>query len=267
MKLVAGIAIAIATLGAAAVYFGVYDVSATDEHLRPTYWLLRVGMLRSVAVRARKVEVPPLGAEAQVRRGLGLYREHCLRCHGAPGVAPEPFALGMTPVPENLVYAARTWQPAEIFWAAKNGIKMTGMPAWQYRLTEEELWAIVAFVMRLPGLSPTQYRALRSPRVPPAAQAVPPAPDLERGKKAIHQYGCVTCHSVPGVVGSHAPVGPPLDRIASRSFIAGVLVNTSVNMARWLQSPQAVKPGTAMPDLAVSARDAKDMAAYLETLN
>ena len=90
---------------------------------------------------------------------------------------------------------------------------------------------------------------------------------MERGKKAIHQYGCVTCHSVPGVVGSHAPVGPPLDRIASRSFIAGVLVNTSVNMARWLQSPQAVKPGTAMPDLAVSARDAKDMAAYLETLN
>ena len=69
------------------------------------------------------------------------------------------------------------------------------------------------------------------------------------------------------VVGSNAPVGPSLAHIAKRGFIAGVLPNTGENMTRWLSARQEVKPGTAMPDLHMRVRDAKDIAAYLATLN
>ena len=83
-----------------------------------------------------------------------------MQCHGAPGIAPEPFALGMTPVPANLAYTARTWRPAELFWTIKQGIKMTGMPAWAFRMDDDEIWAIVAFLRVMPALSPEAYRRL-----------------------------------------------------------------------------------------------------------
>jgi mono/diheme cytochrome c family protein len=251
----------------AATYGGVYNIAATDQHLAPTYWLLKAGMRRSVAVRAKAVDVPPLADETLVRRGLGLYREHCRRCHGAPGIAPEPFALGMTPVPENLVLAGKTWGAADIFWAVKKGIKMTGMPAWQYRLADEQLWAVVAFVKALPALSPQQYGALQAMPPPEPIADELPAPNPKRGVQAINQYACITCHVIPGIVGARAPVGPSLERMAIRTFIAGALPNNFENMVHWLRAPQEVKPGNAMPDLGVSIRDARDIAAYLWTLN
>ena len=244
-RILAAIVLIGAIAAAAAIYWGVYDVAATDQHLAPTYWLLKAGMRRSIVERAKNIDEPTLTDGALVRRGVGLYREHCLRCHGAPGIAPEPFALGMTPVPENLVPAAKTWRAAEIFWAAKKGIKMTGMPAWEYRLSDDELWAIVAFVKQLPALSPQQYRALKpqaSSTV--AAKADPTRPDRRRGTQAISQYACVTCHVIPGIVGASQPVGPSLEKMGSRSLIAGVLPNRSENMVRWLRAPQKVKPGS-----------------------
>ena len=258
--------LALAAAGAAFVYSGVYDVSATDQHLFPIYWTIRTTMERAVAVRARRIEVPPLDDVQRVRRGIGLYREHCLRCHGAPGIAPEAFALGMTPVPENLAYVARTWSSAEIYWTVRNGLKMTAMPAWQYRLGDDAMWDVVAFVKQMPSLSPEEYEAMRD-LGPPERPLEADAGDPRRGRQAMQQYACVTCHAIPGVVGSQAPVGPPLARVAARSFIAGVLPNTAENMELWLIAPQDVKPGTAMPDLDVSPRDAKDIAAYLATLN
>jgi len=265
LRCIAAVALVLAAAGAAFVYSGVYDVSATDQHLFPTYWTIRAAMERSVAVRARRVEVPPLD-DVRVRRGVGLYREHCLRCHGAPGVAPEPFALGMTPVPENLAYVAKTWSAAEVYWTVRNGLKMTAMPAWQYRLGDDAMWDVVAFVKQLRSLSPEEYDAMRE-LGPPERERQPGAGDARRGRQAIQQYACVTCHAIPGVVGSQAPVGPSLARIATRSFIAGVLPNSAENMELWLIAPQDVKPGTAMPDLDMSPRDAKDIAAYLATLN
>jgi mono/diheme cytochrome c family protein len=262
-----GVVLLVLALGGAAfVWSGIYDVSATDNHLWPTYWTIRAAMERSVGVRAKRIEVPPLDDARRARRGLGLYREHCLRCHGAPGVAPEPFALGMLPVPENLAYVAKTWSAAEIYWTVRNGLKMTGMPAWQYRLGDDAMWDVVAFVKRLPSLSPDEYEELRELRT---AEREPQqaAADARRGRQALQQYACVTCHAIPGAVGSQAPVGPSLARIASRAFIAGVLPNSLENMELWLIAPQDVKPGTAMPDLDMSARDAKDIAAYLATLN
>jgi len=93
-----------------------------------------------------------------------------------------------------------------------------------------------------------------------------PAVDAKRGRHVLLQYGCVTCHEIPGVTGAAIPVGPPLDRMGSRRFIAGVLENTPDNMVRWLRTPQEFVPDGAMPNLGVAERDARDMAAYLESL-
>jgi len=155
----------LAVAATAVIYGGLYDISATDQHLAPTYRILDVAMRRSIARRAAEIVVPPLDAPPMLERGLSLYDAHCVQCHGAPGVAPEPFALGLTPAPANLAHTAREWPPADLYWVVRNGIKMTGMPAWQFRLAEAP-WAVVAFVEKLPELFAARLR--RTHRCAPA---------------------------------------------------------------------------------------------------
>lgn len=262
------LAVAAALAGAAVVYGGLYDVSATTQHLAPTYRIIDVALRRAVTQRAKDIKTPDLDRQAVIGRGLALYRDNCVPCHGAPGIPPQPFALGLRPAPANLVHTGREWTEAEVFWTVKHGIKMTGMPAWEYRLPDADLWAVTAFVMKLPELSPGEYRALASSVTPAAEAPEPPLrpPDPERGKAAMLNYACITCHRIPGVVGPDAPVGPPLDGMGARTFIAGVLPNEPGMMERWLRSPQRAAPLSAMPDLGVGEQDARDMAAYLATL-
>jgi putative membrane protein len=88
----------------------------------------------------------------------------------------------------------------------------------------------------------------------------------ERGRAAMRKYGCQSCHEIPGVTGARSLVGPPLGGIAGRSLIGGVLTNDSDNMIAWLRDPPAHAPRTAMPNLGVTEKDARDMTAYLYTL-
>lgn len=99
-----------------------------------------------------------------------------------------------------------------------------------------------------------------------AAPAAAADADAGRGKAAITRHGCVACHVIPGIASPGSNVGPPLDTVATRGYIAGVLANTPDNMRRWLRNPPAVDPLTAMPDLHLSEQDAADIAAYLYTL-
>lgn len=94
----------------------------------------------------------------------------------------------------------------------------------------------------------------------------PPASDPGRGKDAIQRIGCGSCHMIPGITDATGEVGPPLDHMGSRQYIAGMLHNTPENMVRWLRNPQAIVPGNAMPDMGLSVQDAEDIAAYLGTL-
>ena len=146
--------------GAAFIYSGFYDVAATRQHTRPVYWATDTVMRHAIARRASGTPIPDLSDPARALRGLRLYREHCLQCHGAPGVAPEPFALGMMPVPANLVETARRWPTANLHWVIAYGVKMTGMPAWKYRLSDTEIWDVVAFVGRMAQMTPNEYAAL-----------------------------------------------------------------------------------------------------------
>ena len=266
-----------AAAGGAFVYAGIYNVAATEQHTAPVYWLLDYAMRRSVKNFSSDVQVPPLFDEARVRNGFRIYRAKCLQCHGAPGIAPDALASGLTPAPASLVATAREWEAPEIYWVIRNGIKMSGMPAWAYRLSDSEIWDVVAFVRRLPAFSPRGYAewemsvpAAPERESPAAADALAvsdTAGNAEAGKRAIDQYLCATCHRIPGIVGAAKHVGPPLDGIATRKYIAGVLPNTPENMIRWLRHPRRIDPLSAMPDLNVTDKDARDMAAYLSTLD
>lgn len=90
--------------------------------------------------------------------------------------------------------------------------------------------------------------------------------DPDRGAAAISRYGCATCHTIPGISGADALVGPSLEHVGSRSYVGGVLPNTPDNVIRWIQNPPQVDPLTAMPNLGVTETDARDIAGYLYTL-
>jgi cytochrome c len=90
--------------------------------------------------------------------------------------------------------------------------------------------------------------------------------DPNHGKDLIRQYGCSTCHTIPGVPGADAQVGPSLDKLARRVYIAGKLDNSPPNLAAWIRDPRGIDPKTAMPNLGVTADDARDIETYLYTL-
>jgi mono/diheme cytochrome c family protein len=281
-KRIAGITLAASTaaaalLGGAIVYLGWYDVSATSQHTAAVYQLLEISLRRSVKLRTAGMEVPALDSAERVASGFRHFRMHCVQCHGAPGIAPQPFALGLTPAPASLVATAREWPAAEVYWVIRHGIKMSGMPAWQYRLDDGEIWDVVAFMKVLPSLSPADYRDWDKQHASlpvPTSELTAAEPvnevrlgDVAAGKKALQQYLCTTCHAIPGVVGANRHVGPPLHGIADRQYLAGVLPNTPANMLRWLRKPTEVDPLSAMPDLGVTEQDARDIAAFLYTLH
>jgi mono/diheme cytochrome c family protein/cytochrome c2 len=274
-------AIVVIAGAAAFVYSGIYDIAATEQHTAPVFWVLKTTMRRAIQHHARDVNVPRLADPTLISKGRTLFVAHCSRCHGAPGVAPEPFALGLRPTPANLANTGIEWPPAQLYWAIKHGMKLTGMPAWEYRLADDDLWAIVAYIQRMPYESPREFHeriaASASPSAPmrPLSSATDDSAnrlttagggDARRGRHLLLQYGCDVCHEIPGVVGASMPVGPPLDHMGLHSFIGGVLQNTPGNLVRWIRTPQKVGPDGAMPDLGVTDRDAIDIAAYLESL-
>jgi mono/diheme cytochrome c family protein len=155
------IAALLAVLAAAAIiYAGVYDVAATAPHWRVTTWLLETVRIRSIKAQASGIPLPAgLEEPAKLVIGIGHYAAHCAVCHGAPGVPKGDIARGLYPPPPDLAKTAPVYTPAELFWIVKHGIKMTGMPAWTDH-SDEELWATVAFVEKLPGMSEQDYASL-----------------------------------------------------------------------------------------------------------
>ncbi len=262
-----------ALVAAAVVYGGLYDVAATKQHLQPIHTIMETAMRQSVRLRARNIAEPALADDRMIARGAACFRDKCVQCHGAPGVAQGDIGKSMQPLPGPLVDARHHWRPRELYWVTRHGIKMSGMPAWEMRLTEAQLWDVVAFMQRLPDLNAPQYAewVARAPGAPACGRDTAEAPvsaiaDVERGQRALHQHACSACHIIPGVTGSNVHVGPSLEGVGGRTLIAGILPNTPENLARWIRETQKQKPGTAMPQLGVPEQDARDMAAYLGTL-
>jgi cytochrome c len=101
---------------------------------------------------------------------------------------------------------------------------------------------------------------------PPRAARMVPGGDPGAGRTALRDYGCGACHVIPGVQGANGRVAPPLTAFAERAYVGGVISNSADNLTAWIVDPQAINPGSAMPNLGVTQAQARDMAAYLFTL-
>lgn len=141
-------------------YSGVYDVSARVPHSAVTEWLLSNTSHQSVKRRAEQVVLPDLSNENLVLIGAGDFDAMCVGCHGAPGVERSALGEGLSPPAPDLTDSAAHMSASELFWVTKNGIRMTGMPAWGVSHNDSELWPLVAFMLKLPDLAEPGYQEL-----------------------------------------------------------------------------------------------------------
>jgi mono/diheme cytochrome c family protein len=156
--LVAGLVLLLGVV--AVIYVGLYDVGATEPHWPATRWILETARVRSIKAHAAGVTIPAAFDDpAKIPMGVEHFAAHCAVCHGAPGVPKGDIARGLYPAPPDLGNAAALYSPGELFWIVKHGIKMTGMPAWSDH-SDDELWATVAFLQKLPGMTQDEYAKL-----------------------------------------------------------------------------------------------------------
>jgi mono/diheme cytochrome c family protein len=159
-EIVIGSLVVVVGVAALAIFAGLYNIAADVPHTQPVYWLLETLRYRSVVVRARDIAVPnDLDDVDRISRGAGEYVEMCSGCHLAPGMKRTEISRGLYPRAPEL-RRGTDLTPAEQFWIVKHGVKMTGMPAWGITHNDELLWDVVAFVRKLPELTPEQYEAL-----------------------------------------------------------------------------------------------------------
>lgn len=144
--------------GAWFVLSGAYPVGADSPH-GVVDTLAAYTRERSVEAADANIAVPALGDPPQVTLGAQHYKKMCTGCHLAPGMGENEMRSGMDPKPPKLANRKHP-NPREDFWIVKHGIKMTAMPAWGASHTDQQIWAIVAFLQKLPGMSQAQYAAL-----------------------------------------------------------------------------------------------------------
>ena len=138
---------------------GVYNIGADDHHTRIVLAIIEQLRQRSIAARTRAIEVPDLADPNAIAAGAGHYATLCAGCHLAPGLTKSAIRPGLYPHPPNLAQEdIRDVRAA--FWTVKHGIKMSAMPAWGKSLDDAAIWDIVAFLQRMPGMTPEAYQQL-----------------------------------------------------------------------------------------------------------
>jgi mono/diheme cytochrome c family protein len=156
--------VAVAMLFAGFVWLGLYNVGADDPHLKPTMMLMQTLRARSIRVRSQDLKVPDLENPELILKGAGQYAAMCTGCHLAPGMQDSEIRPGLYPQPPNL--SIERFDPRDEFWVIKHGIKMSAMPAWGLSHDDPTIWSMVAFLQKLPALTPVQYKDLVA-RAPP----------------------------------------------------------------------------------------------------
>ncbi len=149
--------VVLAVAGLAVVFSGFVTISAREKHSAPVFFLLQTAMRQSVAREAANAPAP--APSTDLVRGFRLYDGTCVHCHGGPGKDPTAIGAGLNPEPPFLADTIQRWSAAEVFWIVKNGVRMTGMPSFAGSQSDDDLRAVVAFVQKLPGMTPEQYAA------------------------------------------------------------------------------------------------------------
>lgn len=154
----AACAVVMALGGLGIVETGAFDIRASTPHGPLVAWATHATMIHAVDWRAAGVQAPPVFTGEETVAGLQLYERDCLPCHGGPGTKRAPLARGMNPSPPFLLDAARRWTPGQLYWIVKNGVKMTGMPAWGAADSDGQIWDIVAFLEAMPTTKPADFQ-------------------------------------------------------------------------------------------------------------
>ncbi len=158
LPFVAALAVMLVIAVGGFLWFGVYNIGADAPHTRGVYALLQSLRDRSIAVRARDIMPPAdLGSPTRISVGAGLYANMCSGCHLGPGVEPSEMSQGLYPQAPELA-KTNDLSPQQQFWIIKHGVKLSAMPAWGKTHPDPLIWDMVAFIRKLPTLSPDAYR-------------------------------------------------------------------------------------------------------------
>jgi mono/diheme cytochrome c family protein len=151
----------LATGGSIAAWLatGRLDIAADSPHSRLVFKTLEFARERSIDEAADDIDVPALGDPRQIAEGGEHYAAMCDGCHLGPGVGDNEFRKGLYPQPPDFSKQAID-SPGEAYWVIKHGLKMTAMPAWGMTHDDKTIWAIVAFLQKLPNLTPSEYKQI-----------------------------------------------------------------------------------------------------------
>lgn len=191
--IVSGLVVAAAATGLLIAWLGLYNVAASSGHWFIVERFLRFGMENSVEAHASRQPAPRLDDLDLIRLGAGHFHAGCAYCHGAPGTPINPVAAGMLPPPPDLSQRVGRWRDQELFWIVRHGIKYAGMPSWPAAGRDDEVWTVVAFLRRLPGLDEAGYRALAAGDVdiePSSGEDIASGEASEEGAVGA----CARCH-------------------------------------------------------------------------
>lgn len=204
--------------GLLVVLSGLVPIRASAGHWAITEWFLQLTMRRSVSTQSLAVEELALDDPWLVLKGAGHYESGCRPCHGSPERQPPEVAQSMLPPPPYLSTRVERWDPEELFYMVKHGIKFTGMPAWPSQVRDDEVHAMVAFLRAMPELDAEQYHRLVHGEATPEPAAVPLHGVLEPPQLADR---CARCHGPDGC-GRELPAFP---RIAGqpREYLLGAM--------------------------------------------
>lgn len=179
---------------------GVVPIKASSGHWPITAWVLQFSKQRSVSTHTLALDAPQLDDPRLVVQGGAFYDIGCRPCHGGPELRQPRIAAQMTPQPPNLAPRIDDWTAEELFYIVKHGIKFTGMPAWPALERDDEVWAIVAFLRRLPRLGEAAYA--RITRGDEQEIALPPMRQLAlksaTARGAVND-SCARCHGADGL--------------------------------------------------------------------
>jgi cytochrome c553 len=256
--LTAGLVGTFAAIGGGVVMLtGVVPIKASSGHWRITATLLDFAKVRSVATHSYGVEAPPLDDPELVLRGVGHYEGGCYPCHGRPGAPVPPVMAAMTPMPPELSDRLRRWKPEQLFSIVKHGIKFTGMPAWPVPQRDDEVWAMVAFLRKMPTLDAAAYLSLvygEPSGAPDGASRIPTVRE-QQAPRAVRD-ACWRCHGFDGT-GRGSGAFPSLAGQRS-AYLYGAL-RAFANRERFSGIMSAVAA-------TLSDQTMRDVAAYYEAL-
>ncbi len=170
IKVILLTAIIMLLAGLGFIYSGVYPMGADVPHNRLTYRALETLREQSIARAAADIQVPDLSDAELLLAGGPDYNDMCAQCHLKPGVKRSDMSIGLYPSPPSLSLALDDHEHTHAggnaasakrqFWIIKHGIKASGMPAWGPTHDDQRIWAMVAFIQKLPTLTPEQYQIL-----------------------------------------------------------------------------------------------------------